>query len=222
MTMSPRFRTTTLDAIEEIDAVDGTLRWKPVRRTLGIGAFGVNAYAGDAGQLVIEEHDEVSSSGSGGHEELYLVVRGHATFTIDGEALDAPAGTLVFLPDPEARREATAVRDGTLLMAFGGDPDAPYEVSAWEHTFAAEADARRGDHAAAARTVRGALPEHEGNPQIHYALARHLARAGRTDDALAELRRAYDADPEQVTRWARGDDALAPLADMGGYPPLDA
>jgi AraC-like ligand binding domain len=202
--MSRRFRTTTLDAIEEIDAVDGTLRWKPVRRTLGIGAFGVNAYVGDAGQLVIEEHDEVSSSGSGGHEELYLVVRGHATFTIDGEALDAPAGTLVFLPDPEARREATAEEDGTLLMAFGGDPDAPYAVSAWEHTFAA------------------ALPEHEGNPQIHYALARHLARDGRLDDALAELRRAYDADPEQVARWARGDDALAPLADMGGYPPLDA
>jgi Tetratricopeptide repeat len=196
MTMSRRFRTTTLDAIEEIDAVDGTLRWKPVRRTLGIGAFGVNAYVGDAGRLVIEEHDEVSSSGSGGHEELYLVVRGHATFTIDGEALDAPAGTLVFLPDPEARRSATAEEDGTLLMAFGGDPDAPYAVSAWEHVFAAEADAARGDHAAAAETVRGGLPEHEGNPSIHRALARHLERAGRPEEARAELRRVADADAE--------------------------
>jgi tetratricopeptide (TPR) repeat protein len=218
--MSPRFRTTTLDAIEEIAAVGGTLRWKPVRRTLDVNAFGVNAYAGDAGQMVIEEHDEVSSSGSGGHEELYLVFRGHATFTIDGETLDAPAGTLVFLPDPEARREARADADGTLVMAFGGDPEAPYSVSAWEHNFAAEADAARGDYAAAAATVRGGLPEHEGNPSIHYNLACYLARDGRHDDALAELRRAYAADPDVVTRWARDDADLAPLRDMGGYPPI--
>jgi tetratricopeptide (TPR) repeat protein len=217
--MSPRFRTTMLDAIDEISAVGGTLRWKPVRRTLGIGAFGCNAYAGDAGQLVIEEHDEVSSSGTGGHEELYLVIRGHATFTIDGETLDAPAGTLVFLPEPEARREATADADGTLLMAFGGERGAAYAVSPWEHSFAAEADAARGDHAAAVETMRGALPEHDGNPSIHYNLACHLTRDGRHDEALAELRRAYAADPAQVARWARDDADLAPLRGLQGSPP---
>lgn len=55
-----------------------------------------------------------------GHEELYVVVRGHARFTIDGEDLDAPAGTLVFLPEPEAKRVATALEDGTIVMAVGG------------------------------------------------------------------------------------------------------
>jgi hypothetical protein len=220
--MSPRFRTTTLDAIDEIPVVDGTLRWKPVRRTLGIRAFGCNAYVGDAGAFVVEEHDEVSSSGSGGHEELYLVVRGHATFTIDGEALDAPAGTLVFLPEPEAPRAAEALEDGTLVMAFGGERGAPYEVSAWEHYFAAEADVARGDYAAAAETVRGGLPEHEGNPAIHYSLACFLARDGRLEDALAELRRAHDADPAKVAAWARDDEDLAPLRPMEGYPPMDA
>jgi tetratricopeptide (TPR) repeat protein len=217
---TPRYRTTTLDAIDEISVVGGSLRWKPVRRTLGIGAFGINAYVGDAGRDVVEEHDEVSSSGTGGHQELYVVVRGHARFTIDGEEVDAPAGTLVFLPEPEARRAATALQDGTTVLAIGGDPEAPYAVSPWEYNFAAEADVARGDYAAAAATVREALPAHEGNASIHYNLACFLARDGRADDALAELRRAYDADPEQVARWAADDEDLAPLRGMGGFPPL--
>jgi hypothetical protein len=198
----------------------GSLRWKPVRRTLGIEAFGTNAYVGDTGQEVVEEHDEVSSSGSGGHQELYVVVRGHARFTIDDEEVDAPAGTLVFLPEPAARRAATALVDGTMVLAVGGDPESPYAVSPWEFNFAAEADVARGDHAAAAETVRAALPEHEGNPAIHYNLACYLARAGQADEALEHLRRAHEADPEQVARWAAGDTDLDTLRDMGGFPPL--
>jgi tetratricopeptide (TPR) repeat protein len=221
--MSARFRTTTLDAIEEIAVVGGTLRWKPVRRTLDVRAFGVNAYVADAGQQVVEEHDELSSSGAGGHEELYLVARGRATFTIDGdETFEAEAGTLVFLPDPAARRCAVALEDGTTVMAFGGERGAAYEVSAWEHSFAAAADAARGDYAAAVETVRGALPEHEGNPSIHYNMACFLARDGRLDDALAELRRAHAADPEEVARWGREDADLDPLRDMDGFPRLGA
>jgi tetratricopeptide (TPR) repeat protein len=218
--VSPRFRTTSVDAIEEIGVVGETLRWKPVRRTLDIQAFGTNAYVADAGQLVVEEHDEVSSSGTGGHQELYIVLAGHARFTIDGEDVDAPQGTLIFLPEPEAKRVATALEDGTTVLAVGGDPDAPYAVSPWEFSFAAQGPASRGDFAGAVETVREALPEHEGNPSIHYSLACFLARDGRRDDALAELRRAYDADPEGVAKWAADDEDLAPLRDMEGYPPL--
>jgi hypothetical protein len=136
-TVSPRFRTTTLDAIQEIPVVGDTLRWKPVRRTLDIRAFGTNAYVADDGQLVVEEHDERSGTGPGGHEELYLVVRGHARFAIDGEDVDAPAGTLVFLPEPEAKRVATALEDGTVVMAFGGPVGEAYTVPEWEDRFAA-------------------------------------------------------------------------------------
>jgi AraC-like ligand binding domain len=184
--VSSRFRTTTLDAIQEIPVVGDTLRWKPVRRTLDIRAFGTNAYVADADQLVVEEHDERSGTGPGGHEELYLVVRGHARFTIDGEDVDAPAGTLIFLPEPEAVRVATALEDGTLVMAFGGRAGEPYEVSPWEPRFA----------------ITG------------------LARAGCLEEALAELRRAYAADPERVAAWAREDEDLAPLRTMDGYPPI--
>lgn len=209
----------SVDGVEEIRA-DESLRWKPVRRALGIRAFGTNAFAADAGQLVVEEHDEVSPSGAGGHEELYVVLRGHARFTIDGEDVDAPQGTLVFLPEPEAKRVATALEDGTIVMAVGGQVGVPYEVSPWEHTAAAEGPAQRGDFAGAVETVRGALPEHEGNPSVHFHLARFLARDGRPDDALAELRRAHDADPERVAAWLADSDDLAPLRGRDGYPPL--
>jgi tetratricopeptide (TPR) repeat protein len=215
--MTPRFRTTTLDDIDEIPAVDGRLRWKPVRRTLGIRAFGINAYAADAGHEVVETHDELGG-GAGGHEELYVVVSGHARFTIDGEEVDAPAGTLVFLPEPAARRGASAVQDGTTVLAIGGEPGRPYAVSAWEHFFVAEHQSREGDHAAAVATVREALPEHDGNAALHYNLACFLARDGRLDDALAELRRAQEIDPEQVLAWARDDADLEPLRGLSGYP----
>ena len=60
----------------------GTLRWSPGRRRFGITAFGINAYtAAEAGQDVVEEHTETTL----GHEELYTVVAGHATFTLGDE-----------------------------------------------------------------------------------------------------------------------------------------
>ena len=129
-----RFRATSLEDIDELLVVDGTLRWKPVRRTLGIHAFGMNAYVADAGRDVVEDHDEARPDG-GGHEEVYVVLTGHARFTIDGEELDAPAGTLVFLHDPRARRAATALADGTTVLAVGGEPGRAYEVSEWEGRF---------------------------------------------------------------------------------------
>jgi hypothetical protein len=107
-----------LEEIEPIAVVGGELQWRPVRRTLGIEAFGINAYTADAGALVVEEHDE-TGAGAGHHEELYVVVTGHATFTVDGRTVDAPVGTCVFLDDPKERRGALAVEDGTTVLAIG-------------------------------------------------------------------------------------------------------
>src|SRR5207237_148710 len=81
------------------------LQWRPIRSRLGVEAFGVNAYtSAEIGGEVVEEHTEAAY----GHEELYIVVSGRATFTLDGEEVDAPAGTLVHLPDPSVRRGAVA------------------------------------------------------------------------------------------------------------------
>jgi len=128
-------KTIRVDEIEPIAVVDGELQWRPVRRTLGIEAFGINAYTANAGELVVEEHDE-TGAGAGHHEELYVVVTGRATFTVDGESFDAPVGTLVFLDDPKERRGARAVEDGTTVLAIGGVRGEAFKISPWEFTFA--------------------------------------------------------------------------------------
>ena len=104
--------------LDDLDSfpVEHGLEWHPIRRRFGIQSFGVNAYtSAKPGDWVVEEHKEGS-----GHEELYLVVSGRARFTLDGEELDAPAGTIVFLPDASVVRVARAEEDGT-IAGFAGN-----------------------------------------------------------------------------------------------------
>ena len=63
-----------VDELEELPINHGEFVWRPVRRRFGISAFGANAYTGQAGQRVVEEHSERD-----GHEEMYVVLRGRAT-----------------------------------------------------------------------------------------------------------------------------------------------
>jgi quercetin dioxygenase-like cupin family protein len=107
------------------------LDWRPVRHHLGIEAFGAGSWHGDAGAELIEEHTERDENADA-HEELYLVYRGRATFTVAGEEIDAPAGTLVAVPDPSVVRKAVAAEDGTAILAVGAPKGRPYEISAWE------------------------------------------------------------------------------------------
>jgi len=94
-----RYAVAHLDNLDSFPVAHG-LEWHPIRRRFGIRSFGVNAYTAEKpGDWVVEEHKEGS-----GHEELYLVVRGRARFTLDGEERDAPAGTIVFLPDASVPR----------------------------------------------------------------------------------------------------------------------
>ena len=107
------------------------LEWRSVRHQLGIGAFGAGTWHGDAGVEVIEEHTELVENADE-HEELYLVFRGRATFTVGGEEIDAPAGTLVAVPDPVESRKAVALEDGTAILAIGAPRGRAFEVSPWE------------------------------------------------------------------------------------------
>jgi hypothetical protein len=109
--------------------------WKPLRHHLGVGAFGVNAWvAAREGELVIERHDEVPDdpATTNGHEELYVVVRGGARFTVGGEQIDAPAGALVFVSDTGLTREAVATVDDTVVLAVGAARGIAFEPSPWE------------------------------------------------------------------------------------------
>src|ERR671939_1806630 len=108
---------------------------KPVRRRMGIEAFGAHArVAHAAGDLLVMPHDERAGGpyGTAGHEELYVVLRGHATFTFDGQEVDAPAGTLLFVRDPAVVRSAVANEADTAVLGIGAPPGEPYRVAPWE------------------------------------------------------------------------------------------
>jgi quercetin dioxygenase-like cupin family protein len=99
--------------------------WYPLQHHFGLRAFGVNAFGGDAGIQLVAEHDERES----GQEELYVVVRGAARFTLNGEEHDAPAVSVVALPEPAVMRAAVATEDGTLLLAIGGPPGSGFATT---------------------------------------------------------------------------------------------
>lgn len=110
----------------------GGYEWKPVRHHLDIRSFGVNAFvAPNAGDRVIEEHDELQGCANR-HEELYLVLRGRARFTCDGEDREVGPGELVFVSDPRVRRGAIGLEAGTTVIVVGGRPGEAYEVGEWE------------------------------------------------------------------------------------------
>lgn len=184
------------------------LCWRPIRRALGITGFGINAYSADRGGQLIEEHDE-TSGGSAAHEELYLVIAGHARFTVDGDEIDAPNGTLVFVPEARSRRSATALADQTVTVVVGGVPGT-ITASAWEYAFAAEPAAEAGDHARAYDIVAEGLADHPEHPSLHYNLACYASLAGETDRALAHLAHAFAQSPE-TREWAATDADLDPL-----------
>jgi mannose-6-phosphate isomerase-like protein (cupin superfamily) len=196
----------SLDEMEGIP-VFGSLVWKPVRKTLGVTAFGINAYtAADAGDEVVEDHTESQL----GHEEIYAVVTGHATFTVDGEEVDAPAGTLVYLDDPAQQRSAIAKEPNTTVLAIGGRPGR-HEISAWEYFFPALPHMAAGDYDTARRLLEEGLREHDAGV-VHYQLACVEALSGNKERALAELAIAVGAE-DRFREHAAKDEDFASIRD---------
>lgn len=206
--MEERWSALRISDVQPI-TVAGDLRWRPIRRTLGIEAFGMNAYTAErAGDDVVESHTEQTL----GHQEVYVVLEGRATFELEDETVDAPAGTVVFLRDPATRRYARAAEPGTTVLAVGGKPGQAYTPSAWEWYFEAERFRDPLDPEAALRLMDEAnerFPDHAG---VVYSTACWLALAGRDDDALATLRRAVELDP-RTRDWAESDEDLVAVRD---------
>ncbi|TML63464.1 MAG: tetratricopeptide repeat protein [Actinobacteria bacterium] len=167
--------------------------WHSIRHHFDVRAFGVNANVAVEPGVIVEEHDE--THGDGGQEELYVVVAGHATFTVAGEVVDAPTGTLVFVRDPAVKRAAVAHETGTTLVCVGGRPGQPFRISTWEYSRRAQARVEAGDQAAAVRIMEEVLAERPDDPRALYDTACFESLAGHREDALEHLRRALEADP---------------------------
>jgi hypothetical protein len=198
-----RAETAQLDELTPIIGA-GKFGILPVRTRFGIESFGVNAYTAltDGGR-VIEEHDELGT-GAGRHEELYFVSKGHAVFTLDGEEVDAPSGTFVFVSDPKVRREAIGLEEGTTVLVVGGVPGKAFRVSPWEAWLEAAPFLEAGEPERGISIFERTLAAHPGNPNVLYNLACFEALAGRTDDALEHLAEAVEADP-RTRAWAQND-----------------
>jgi len=194
-----------VDELELIPVGDRGLQWRPVRSRFGISAFGTNAYTADVGDEIVEEHTE----GTYQHEEMYVVLRGRATFTLDGEEVDAPAGTIVHLPDPGVRRSAVAAEPGTTVLAVGAKPGEAFQPSPWELGF-------RGAHMEPREAV-AYVEEHMGEypdaAATHYNLACFRALAGDPEGALGALERAAEMDSESVHKWGESDSDLDSIRD---------
>ena len=146
-----------------------------------------------------------------------MVLAGHARFVIDGVEHDAPAGTLVFVPDPESRRTAHALAGGTTAMAIGGAPGQAYALSPWESSVAAKELADAGDPGAAADLMGEALVERPDSAHLLYNTACFEALAGRRNDAIAHLRAAVERDAK-AREWAAGDSDFDSVRDDPEFP----
>ncbi len=175
-------------ALDEVEAVPwrGTeLVWRPVRSALGTRIVGMGAYTADRpGQVVIEGHTE--SEDGLHHEEIYVVLRGRATFTLDGTELAAPAGTFVAVTDPTVHRRAVAAEPGTAVLALGALPTFVPSDSEW---------------------IERARPHLRSDPDRAIAILEEL-RATKPEGPVAEVAATFSA-------LARGDESAARAALAG-------
>jgi tetratricopeptide (TPR) repeat protein len=193
-----------VDEIEALPALDGELQWKPVRHTLAIEAFGINAYHGEnEGDLVVEEHRDPQ-------QELYLVVRGRARFRSEEEEFDAPAGTFVLF-EPREHRVAHAAEPGTTVVAVGAEAKR-FEPSRWEYSFRAGGLSKLGRHDEARQAIEEGQERYPDSWQLVYDLACIESLAGNGDAAFELLRRAVELDTAAAER-ARDDPDFDSIRD---------
>ena len=185
--------------LDDVDAIDvAGVHYLPLRHELGTTGFSINAFRAESGQLLVEEHDETGDN-AGRQEELYAVVAGRATFTVAGQEIDAPAGTIVFVRDPATRRAAVAREAGTVALAIGGRTGT-YEASPFEFTFRAQGAVQRGDHASAIAIMEAGHALHPGNAAVLYNLACFEALGGRPTPRFAT----WHARRSSIRRAGRG------------------
>jgi len=203
MNDKPNWRVAHLDDIERRG------RDIPVRESLGIHSFGINAFTPGEDGMLVNDHDEAGS----GQEELYIVLDGKVAFEVDGESIDARPGTLVYV-GPESPRKATG--EGTVLVV-GATPGEAYHGVDWGEAWPFHSESMKAyseqRYADALEAVRGALehmPDHAG---LNYNYACFATLAGDTsDDTFAHLRRSVELRP-QFREDARRDDDFAAARD---------
>jgi hypothetical protein len=202
--------------LDEIDVLDdGREPFRPVRHHFGITGFGVTAWtARDAGDRIINEHDESDD----GNEELYLVLHGRAVFELDGDRVDAPAGTFVFVR-PSVKRTAFAEEPETTILALGATPGQAYEPDGWELWAPLNPLYQKGEYAEVADRGRALAEAHPQYAHLFYNVACCESLAGRTTDAIDHLGRAIEMS-ELFLACEKDASDFDPIRDEPGFKEL--
>lgn len=202
-----------LGDIDEID--DGRIPFRPVRHHFGITSFGITAWtAREAGDRLINEHDE-DDDGTGMNEELYLVTAGRARFELDGDSVDAPAGTFIFAR-AAVTRTAFAEEAGTTIVAMGGTSRKPYDPLGWEIWSSIRPIYETGDNAEVVKRLRVIVDAHPEYALLFYNLACCESLIGDSAEAIDHLRRAVELS-EQFLAFAKSDSDFDSIRDEPGF-----
>ena len=203
-----------LARLQEMERAGSRADWIPIRRHFEISAFGVNAWSSDEeGAQIIPEHDEVPT----GHEELYVVVSGRVTFTVDGEEIDGPTGTILLVRDPAVNRGARTAGGGATVLTAGGKPGEAYEVQPWEESADIFALFGRGEYAEAKRRLEELVAKSPDSAGPLYNLACAEAQLGERDASLEHLAKAIELNPP-FADLAREDEDFESIRDDPSFP----
>lgn len=203
----------------QIPAMPDRPSWSPVRSHLGIQAFGINAWtAKEPGLEVIEEHDELGDS-AGKHEEVYVVVKGSATFTVDGEEIKAGEGTFVFVADPAVRRKAVADEAGTVVLAVGAARGEAFTPSNWERSAPAFGFFASQEYDKARDTLAEVHAEFPDDAGVLFNLACAESQLGQADDAIEHLTRSIELQ-DRFRELARSDTDFDAIRDDARFKEL--
>ena len=203
-----------LDEIEEL--ADADCLYRPVRLALGITAFGATVWTGHSvGDLIVNVHDPGDPTAD---EELFLVVRGRAVFDLDGDRVDAPAGTFFFAP-PGVTRRAYAEEAGTAVLLIEGTPGKGYEARGWEIWAPLATMYFEGRYAEVAEELRAVVAEHPQYGMLFYNLACCESLTGKPNEALVHLRRAIELS-EEFRVNAKSDSDLDLIRNEPGFKDL--
>jgi tetratricopeptide (TPR) repeat protein len=199
--------------IDEIETAGQNGTWIPIRRSFDVRAFGINAWTANDDGTIISEHDETGNE----HQELYVVLNGHAAFTVAGEEIDAPAGTVVFVRDPGTKRGAVSKEDGTTILAVGAKPGEVFAPSSWETNAEIFPLFAQGEFAEAKRRLEEALVAYPEAAGLIYNLACAESRLGETDAAIEHLNRSIELS-DSFREYAQGDSDFDPIRDDPRFP----
>ena len=92
-----------------------------MRKALGATAFGINEIRLPPNTAGVEHNEQDT-----GHEEVYVVLEGSGTFTIDGDDVEVSPGDYVRV-DADSTRVIVGGDAGVTFLAVGAKPNAEYD-----------------------------------------------------------------------------------------------